>query len=362
MFRILITDANYKHSIAIQRNLREAFPDIHLTGHQEAGLPLARFYPYLNCLIRNTSLELLLKTKSFDMVIPIGGESVLTVASTCPALALLASQESLDICFSKSRTMELAARLNIPYPDYAIVRSTQDVEECRIEFPCVLKSTFETVKFGVYYANNRDEFQKHALNLLKNSANAAKCGILVQKYISGTGCGFFALYRDGKPLRVFMHKRIREYPVTGGPSTAAKSFYAEDLKDYGLKILNALKWNGVAMVEFKHDERNNSFVLMEINAKFWGSTELALRAGVNFGADIVRAYRHENLVYSEDYNRNLCFYWPLDGDLLCLWRTRQFAKIRDYRKPNAATNLCQSWRADAWKMLKLVGKIMLGKS
>ncbi len=362
MFRILITDVSYKNSIAIQRYLRQALPDIHLTGHQEASFPpLARFYPYLNRLICNTSLESLLKAESFDMVIPIGGKSVLTVAATCPSLALLPSQGSLDICFDKSRTMELASRLNIPHPDYVIVRSTQDVEECRIEFPCVLKSIFETMRFGVYYANNHHEFQKHALSLLKDSASSARYGVLVQNYIFGTGCGFFALYHDGKPLRVFMHKRIREYPVTGGPSTAAKSFYSKELRDYGLKILNALKWNGVAMVEFKHNEKHNSFVLMEINAKFWGSAELALRAGVNFGADIVRAYRHENLVYSEDYNRNLCFYWPLDDDLLCLWRTRQFAKICDYRKPNAATNLCQSWRADAWKTLRLVRNIVSGK-
>ncbi|GAG07046.1 unnamed protein product, partial [marine sediment metagenome] len=175
------------------------------------------------------------------------------------------------------------------------------------------------------------------------------------------GYGFFALYQHGKPIRIFMHQRIREYPVTGGASTAARAFYNEDLKQYGLKILNFLKWNGVAMVEFKYDQKQRRFSLMEINSKFWGSTELALRAGVNFAADLVRVYRGEKLVYNENYNRDLHFYWPLDNDILHLWHTQQMGRISEYWKRNAATNIGQSFRADIRKTLGLLKKIVASK-
>ncbi len=36
------------------------------------------------------------------------------------------------------------------------------------------------------------------------------------------------------------------------------------------------------MVEFKQDNRDGSLRLMEINARFWGSLQLAIDAGVNF--------------------------------------------------------------------------------
>jgi len=74
-----------------------------------------------------------------------------------------------------------------------------------------------------------------------------------------------------------MHHRLREDPPTGGQSTAARAYFSEQLKEYGLRLLQALRWHGAAMVEFKLDSRSGQFVLMEINGKFWGSLELALR-------------------------------------------------------------------------------------
>jgi predicted ATP-grasp superfamily ATP-dependent carboligase len=77
-----------------------------------------------------------------------------------------------------------------------------------------------------------------------------------------------------------MHRRIREYPITGGASTAAESFYDPALRDLRLTLLRALNWHGVAMVEFKKDQRDGTHKL--INAKFWGSLDLAIAAGVDF--------------------------------------------------------------------------------
>ena len=36
------------------------------------------------------------------------------------------------------------------------------------------------------------------------------------------------------------------------------------------------------MVEFKHDQKNNRFVLIEVNPKFWGSSLLPIISGVDF--------------------------------------------------------------------------------
>ena len=113
------------------------------------------------------------------------------------------------------------------------------------------------------------------------------------------------------------------------------------------------------MVEFKLDPRNGDFVLMEINGKFWGSLELALQAGVNFGADLVRLFRGERLD-ATDYDRDTRFYWPLDDDLLTLWKTHQLACIREYWRPNAHTNLGQSVRADFWKTGRLIKRLVFG--
>jgi predicted ATP-grasp superfamily ATP-dependent carboligase len=54
------------------------------------------------------------------------------------------------------------------------------------------------------------------------------------------------------------------------------------MEKIAISLLKEFNWHGVAMVEFKLDERTNEPVLMEINPRFWGSLNQAISAGVNF--------------------------------------------------------------------------------
>jgi predicted ATP-grasp superfamily ATP-dependent carboligase len=358
--RILITEASAKHSVALQGGLRAAAREVVLVGHDADAGWLARFYGRLDRHLAHIPLAEALTREPFDLVIPVGGRSVREVAATCPHRAVLASAPSLAACYDKAQTMEVARSVGLAFPQTWTVRSESDLAACPIGFPCVLKPRFETDLKAVRYASDAAERLVAARVLLKMLGAGAEGGILVQEYVRGQGHGLFALFDRGRPVRVFMHERIREYPATGGASCAARAFYHEDLKAAGLRLLSALDWHGVAMVEFKRDELSGAFVLMEVNAKFWGSYELALSAGVNFGADLVRVFCGERLEYSEDYDRECRFYWPLDGDLLHLAKARQLPRVREYIRSGAHTNLFQSYRADAWKAARLLKNLVVG--
>jgi len=55
----------------------------------------------------------------------------------------------------------------------------------------------------------------------------------------------------------------------------------------GTRLLTELDWEGVAMVECKHDALNDRYYVIEINPRFWGSLQLAIDAGVDFPALLV---------------------------------------------------------------------------
>jgi hypothetical protein len=57
------------------------------------------------------------------------------------------------------------------------------------------------------------------------------------------------------------------------------------LFDAAARLLGALRWTGVAMVEFKGD--GEAAVLVEINGRVWGALPLAVAAGVDFPALLV---------------------------------------------------------------------------
>lgn len=68
------------------------------------------------------------------------------------------------------------------------------------------------------------------------------------------------------------------------------------------------------MVECKRTPEGR-FVLMEINAKFWGSHDLALAAGVNFPGDLVALLEGRALPEPQPPYRRVRFSWPFGGDL-----------------------------------------------
>lgn len=359
LHRVLITDAHYKHAIALTRFIRKELPGVHLTGHSRRTVRVAKCYGCFDAFVTGEPLRDTLFKRSFDQVIPVGGRSVVEVAEMCPDLAVLPPMKRLVSCYDKRATIELANRLGIPAPRTQALTKLEELAEDQLSFPCVVKPAHELASAkDVRYCANTTETRQAVGAMLKALENDG-VGVLVQDFIDGPGHGFFALLDHGKPLRIFMHQRLREYPPSGGISTAAAAFYSSRLEDLGLRLLSALEWHGAAMVEFKYDRHRKDFFLMEINGKLWGSLELALQAGVNFGADLIRIYRDEPITFSAAYDRDVRFYWPLDGDLKTLRRTRRLiAGIRDYFRPGAATNLGQSKRADAMKSLLLIWELM----
>jgi predicted ATP-grasp superfamily ATP-dependent carboligase len=106
---------------------------------------------------------------------------------------------------------------------------------------------------------------------------------LIQRRVIGEGQGLFVLMQEGTPLGMFAHRRLRERPPSGGVSVLRESIaLPKAMVEATLKLLQRVKWHGVAMVEFKVDAATQRPLLMEINGRFWGSLQLAVDAGVNF--------------------------------------------------------------------------------
>jgi hypothetical protein len=357
VFQTLVTDAGYKHAVALAVHAKRAIPNLRIVGHDQVHGVLAGSHRCYDEVLTGMPLKSVLRDGTFDMVIPVGATSVLTVAAECPERAVLPARKELEVSYDKRQTVELAKQLEVPAPQTWLVRRAGESACLPASFPCVVKASREgTGCKMVSYCINHAELSSATAQLL--AALRGQSEVLIQEFIKGAGFGFFALMDHGAPVRVFMHQRIREYPPSGGRSTAARAHYSPRLKELGLRLLSALKWHGVAMVEFKYSESRADFVLMEINGKFWGSLELGLSAGVNFGADLIRLFRGETLSYSEQYERDWEFYWPLDDDLLTLLKTGNLRRIGDYWKPNAHTNLGQSLRSDLIKSLRLASKIV----
>lgn len=107
---------------------------------------------------------------------------------------------------------------------------------------------------------------------------------IVQELIEGDGAGVCVVMDEGhSPVSVICHRRIREYPIGGGPSACCVSFYDETLVERAICLLRALHFVGIAMVEFK------GACVLEINPRIWGSFPLTDACGSRFAENYVRA-------------------------------------------------------------------------
>ena len=326
--RVLLLDAMNKNTLSIVRHLgRRRLCEIDLVYHAPTSVALYSRYVRKRIWMPNPKTErdafvkhLLthLSRTHYDILMPVGFRTHGICASHRAEIQKLTSliittEANMEIASNKIKTYALADRLGVPYPKTVALKDPGEISKISLDFPVVIKAPLESGINIVDYASDANSLYRKYLSMCERYEFKSLLP-LVQEYIVGAGYGFFAYYEEGVCKRIFMHRRIREYPVTGGASVCAESFWDEELIRLGKKMLDDLHWDGIAMVEFKKDVRDGSYKLMEINPKFWGSLDLALCSGVLFPHFLIRRAAGESLVYSDTYKQTR-FQWILNGEV-----------------------------------------------
>jgi ATP-grasp domain len=86
--------------------------------------------------------------------------------------------------------------------------------------------------------------------------------------------GAFFLAYQGDIIRHYQHQRTRTFPSNGGVSTCAETVFYNEVYDSGKKIIEALNWSGLCMIEFLQDPSTNRYYAIECNTRIWGSVML----------------------------------------------------------------------------------------
>ncbi len=106
---------------------------------------------------------------------------------------------------------------------------------------------------------------------------------LIQEYVPGYNISVAVIFDHGKLIAACFIRVYRTMPITGGTSVLRESIPIDPtLLEYTCDLLSNLRWHGVAEVEFRVDSRSLIPKLMEINARFWGSMNVAIHSGVDF--------------------------------------------------------------------------------
>jgi predicted ATP-grasp superfamily ATP-dependent carboligase/protein-tyrosine-phosphatase len=340
--KVLILDADMVPSLTIARSLSRRNCEINVASHLLKPLTsysntVRTHFQYPNPLVAGDQfVEWLLEhvdAHHYDLVIPVTERLLVPLSRNRDRLRhvkiAMPDAQSLELVLDKSQTLALAEKIGVPGPGGVSVGSMDELEVLKpsLSFPLVLKParSIGTGEGGasqlqVSYAFDMTELEAGCTHALRFGP------IILQEYFEGVGVGIELIAREGKVAYAFQHLRLHEVPLTGGGSSLRKSVpVASQLLEASEKLISALNWNGVAMVEFKLDPQSGEFCLMEINGRFWGSLPLATAAGADFPSmlldleldgDIGHYRPYRNDVYCRLLSRDLYWYEAvLRGDV-----------------------------------------------
>jgi predicted ATP-grasp superfamily ATP-dependent carboligase len=226
----------------------------------------------------------------------------------------------------KAQLLKRARELGVDIPETHVICDMGELDRVAgaIPYPAVIKPRISSGSRGLVYVGDRGELMRQY-----PLAHERYPFPLVQEYIPGEG-GVYGvgvlLNMSSRARASFVYRRIRSYPVSGGPSTLRESVRRRDLQDTAEYLLSSLGWTGVAHVEFKTDQRDGRPKLMEVNPRFWGSLALAVEAGVDFPYLLYKLAVDGDVAEVKDYKTGVRLRWLIPGDLLhYIYNPRRFS-------------------------------------
>lgn len=206
---------------------------------------------------------------------------------------MFADEARMTRVLNKEQTYAAAARVGVRVPRTEQVTSMAEVRELGsvLRFPVVLKwanpNDVVVVLEGAGLALDKTHYCNSAGELTAYLQPYEQAGLypLIQEYCTGYGLGQFVLMHKGEAHYAFQHRRVHEWPPEGGFSSLCESVPLashQALMAKSIALLRELEWEGIAMVEYRHDPATDESALMEINGRFWGSLPLAHHAGAAF--------------------------------------------------------------------------------
>lgn len=341
--RVLVLDGNQNQAVACVRSLARAGHTV-LVG-ESASWSKASWSRFCRGMFRypdphENALEFVNRVaeeasaQAGTLVLPTTEATTLPLSAhreivfAAGARMVLPDHSDLLRACNKEETTRLACSLGIRVPRTITVSNRAEATEAAgaIAYPVVLKTLSSEEYSGdglgratgrPRYARNPDEFMAAYRQISARSEV-----ILVQEFVAGEGVGYFALMDQGTLLAEFAHRRIRDvYPSGSGSALRVSVEPSPDIRTASLAILQALRWHGAAMVEFRKPPGEPP-VFLEVNGRLWHSLALACYSGADFPAWLAQLAERGRIDTPPAYRPDVRCRWLL-GDfrhLIEVWR------------------------------------------
>ncbi len=340
MGKILILDGQQRNVLSCVRSLAKAGHETTVGSFRKDALCFSSRYtgrtwhypdPSENSALFWDALLEELKARAYDLVLPFIDVTTRVIVENQEEIRkhapiLVPPIEQFHLAFDKALTFQLAQSLQIPAPVTCYPETLDEAVAStdKTGFPVVIKPRQSSGSRGLNIVRRPQDFPEIFSRVHEKYPRP-----ILQEFIPlQDAVGFVALYDSRTRLMACcQHRRLHEFPLSGGPSTLRETISDKRLTDFGTTILEKLRWTGPAMVEFRVDARDGIPKLMEINPRLWGSIALHIAAGINFPDLIYKLANDIAFAPQHDYHVGTRAKWLLPGEILYFLASLKKGKI-----------------------------------
>ena len=191
-----------------------------------------------------------------------------------------------EYAHNKQKLGEKCSEIGVKYPRHTLITNYADLvdlDRSTVSFPCYVKPIHSCMILD----NSLVNFRVRKVQDMAALEDFVRCHIgsvpiMVQELVSGSGTGIYLLAEEGRVLTAVQQNRLHEPAEGGGSSYRVAVKPSKLLMEQAERLISAIRWSGVAMLEFKGNAHKENWYMMEINGRFWGSLALSVSAGFDF--------------------------------------------------------------------------------
>jgi predicted ATP-grasp superfamily ATP-dependent carboligase len=294
---VLIPDGETWDAVKILRCLNST-PGIATHILSRTHLPLARFsrhcagYHYhggyneedwihaIKSLVLKLHIGVVLPVTEKGVELMVRNRTVISEIAALPSLPGLESLKTVQdkwslYCFAKKRGFPVV-------PSVLVSNNGEIIPDPHVldtfKYPAILKPTSLGGGQGIVKVNGRDDLCR----AWEDKRIIKGCKYMLQSYIPGVDLCLGVFCKGGEILAYTLQRSLSSPDNYFGPQRTMRFVNDEKILDIGKRFVSVLGWDGIAFIDVRIDERDQTAKIIEVNPRYGQAILGCLVAGINF--------------------------------------------------------------------------------
>ena len=333
--KCIIINGFSRNSLAITRSLGEKGVTIDLITYDD-GEKINKFRErhtskYVNSVYfisRNKplldQLTSILSNNKYEFIFAGGtdGSNFISKHKLKLLITLLVAEDynKLIKAHDKHKVLKIIKKLNIPFPKSYKAKDKTELTKIakNLNGKAIVKFPDSFASKGIFIADKDENYfiEKYTekFGFEYEDGNYP----IIQELLKGDLYDTTSFSVNGVPKAILTQKRVMTAWLKGGGGIVNRTTNHPEIIKHAQKIIKELEWSGHMEIDWIFNERDQKFYFIEINPKFWGTTQLTISAGYDYPYWNILMYKGIKIPDNKKYKIGLTYRW-IEEEILAIF-------------------------------------------